>query len=117
MLVTNTFREWMTQQYDRDELNDIVNHGIDSGFSGLIYTSECCDLFDEHADEIWDLARESANEMGAKNVAAFIAGFRRAEMSESWDQFRNLMVWFAAEEYARQLVDEIEYDGQAEDHE
>lgn len=117
--MATTFTEWMRNQYDNDELRDITEHGMDAGFSGLIYTTECCRVFDQYADEIWDLARETADSIGAENVADMIADFRRSDLLESWDQFRNLMVWFAAEEIARQLVDEIDstYDGQMEDHE
>jgi len=37
-------------------------------------------------------------------VPAFIATFRRNDMSDSLDTFKNLMVWYAAERIANQLT-------------
>ncbi len=104
MTTTNTFRHWLVNNL-ADSLEDIVNHGADAGYGCITYTRDCVELFDTYGDEIWSLAVEQAEELGYKSVLAMIADFRRVDMASSLDEFKNLMVWFAAEEYARQLVD------------
>ena len=104
-----TFRDWMIEQFTKEELEDIVNHGVDSGFSGLIYTKECCDLYDEHCDEIWNLAAEEAEAHGYSNVATFVGTFNRSDMANTDDGFFNLLVWFAAEHYAREILDDRDW--------
>lgn len=101
-----TFKEWLLATLDRDQLCDLVNHGADTGWPGLSYTRECVELFDRYGDEIWSLAVEQAESMGEGNVAHMVSHFRRADMLDTLDTFKNLMVWFAAEEYARQTVEE-----------
>lgn len=103
-----TFKAWMKQQFAQDELNDIVEHGVDGGFTGLLYTKECAELFDQYEEEIWDLAETAADEMGEKNVFTMASTFKRADMMSSIDGFKNLLVWFAAEEYARAIVESKE---------
>lgn len=102
-----TFREWMIANL-ADSLGDIASHGADSGWGGLTYTRDCVELFDQYGSEIWELAVQQAEDMGCKNVADMIAGFTRADMLGDLDTFKNLMVWFAAEEYARQITESTE---------
>ena len=42
------------QDFEVDELVDIVNHGANAGWSGFIYTKECVERFSDHDDEIMD---------------------------------------------------------------
>lgn len=88
-----------------DYAEDIASHGADSGFPYMTYTVECAELFDKFDGEIWDMAVEDAESMGCKNVAEMIAGFGRADMMGSIDQFKNLMWWYACESLSRQFVD------------
>lgn len=103
-MTPETFAAWMTEKFGRDECEDILNHGIDAGFPGLLTTHDCVRLFDRYASEIWALAVEIAGDLD-ESVTTFIGGFRRADMLDDWDTFRNLLVWFAAEEYARRIAD------------
>ena len=96
-----TFRSWFIANLS-ESARDIANHGADAGYPSITYTSDCCVIFDAYADEIWTMAQEMADDMG-ENVAQMIGGFRRADMLESWDTFRNLMVWFACETIAHEL--------------
>lgn len=104
-LKEKTFKEFL-HKHLADNLEDIANHGTDAGYAYLTYTVDTVLLFDKYGDEIWDLAQEESESLGYKNVAEMIAGFRRADMLYSLDTFKNLMVWYAAETYARQYVDE-----------
>lgn len=97
-----TFHDWMLANFDKNELADIARHGADTGYGGLTYTSDTVELFDTYGEEIWDMAYEMSQDVGAKNVLEFIGSFRRTDMADNLDGFKNLMVWFAAEEIARQ---------------
>jgi hypothetical protein len=59
-------------------------------------------IFDQYGDEIWEMAVEEAENMGCKNVAEMIAGFKRADRIGSLAKFKNLMVWYAVERLARE---------------
>lgn len=97
-----TFRAWFMANL-KDSARDIAGHGADCGFYGISYTHHTVALFDKFGDEIWDMAHEDAESMGDKNVAQFVAGFRRQDMLFSLDGFKNLMVWYACEKIAREL--------------
>ena len=49
----HTLQETLEARFtDRDEMNDIVNHGIQCGYDGFLYTYEINEFFDEFEDEI-----------------------------------------------------------------
>ena len=100
-----TFREWFVENLAEDYGRDIARHGADAGYPHITYTSDTVKLFDQFGDEIWEMANDDAESMGCKNVAEMIAGFGRADMLGSLDQFKNLMVWYACEALARELED------------
>lgn len=104
MTKTTTFKEWMLNQFDQNELKDIANYGVDGGFSGLIYTAECVDLHDAYEKELWDELYEDAKEFGHDNVPAFMATWRRKDMLNNLDQMKNMIVWYFAEKIANQEV-------------
>lgn len=98
------FESWFKANL-KDYQEDIANHGADAGFPKITYTSDTCKIFDRFSEQIWDMAVEDAEMMGYKNVAAMIAEFNRSDMLDSIDSFKNLMVWYACEQLARQLTD------------
>lgn len=100
-----TFAEWFAANLS-ESAADIANHGADGGFPCITYNADCAAIFDRYADEIWNMANEMADDMGERNVAAMIAGFQRADMLTSIDGFKTLMVWFACEETARNMIGE-----------
>jgi len=99
------FRVWFKANL-REYARDIAGHGADAGYPYITYTSDTVRIFDRFADEIWEMAVDEAEEMGCKNVAEMIAGFGRADMLSGFDQFKNLMVWYACEKVAREMVDD-----------
>ncbi len=84
---------------------DIASHGADAGFPKITYTADPVKIFDKFAAQIWEMAVEDAEDMGYKNVAAMIAEFVRSDMLDTFDSFKNLMVWYACEKLAQQLID------------
>lgn len=98
-----TFRAWFKANL-REYARDIAEHGADCGYPHITYTSDTCRIFDKFAEEIWEMVVEQADSAG-ENPAEYISQFRRADMLDNWDSFRNLMVWFACEEVAREMTD------------
>ena len=54
----------------------------------------------------WRSKTQDAGELGFKNACDMIASFTRADMIEQIDSFKNLMVWYACEGTARELIKE-----------
>jgi hypothetical protein len=105
MFTEKTFRVWFNTHLS-EEANDIANHGADAGYPYITYTSDTVKLFDQYGDDIWDMAVEQANDAGYNNVAEMIASFKRKDMIDSLDTFKNLMVWYACEVLAHEFENE-----------
>lgn len=104
-----TFKDWMLETFDKDDLDGIANHGADCGWAGLTYTADAAELFDDYADELWDTIQENAQDFGYKNPLEFIASWNRANMAEgNFASFKNLLVWYAAEYWAYRLLEDDE---------
>lgn len=98
------FRSWFKANL-KDSARDIASHGADAGYPFITYTSDTVAIFDKFGAEIWDMAVDDAESFGCRNVAEFISGFSRADMLSGFDQFKNLMVWYACEKVAREIDD------------
>lgn len=101
-ILPRTFKEWMLKQFDHEELSDMASHGVDCGYSGLIYTSECVSLHDAYERELWDALYEDAKEFGHDNVPSFMATWNRKDMLNDLDQMKNMIVWYFAEKIANE---------------
>ena len=76
-------------------LRDLLQHGCVSGMvPGLVYYYETAEFFDAHYHEIEDLRHMFQEELGQPLL---IEG-----------DLKNFLVWFAYEETARQIVEELE---------
>ena len=65
----------LDREFDIDELQDIVNHGMSAGVGGFIYTRECVEKFNENDDEIEEYLSDWYHDnMGEDNYIAAIAG-------------------------------------------
>lgn len=99
------FRSFMLANFRKSELRDVATHGADAGWQWLTWTADTVRLFDRYGEEIWDWAVDDAADYGCANVLEMVAGFGRADMADTLDGFKNLMVWYAAERVARELTD------------
>lgn len=104
MATPKNFRAWFAANLS-EHAEDLANHGADAGYPDITYTSDCVAVFDQFADEIWTMAVDDADDMGEKNVCAMIAGFTRSDMLGDWNTFKTLMLWYACEKVAREVVD------------
>ena len=111
----STFRDWLLHQYTHNELADICKHGAQNGYHGLIYYSETTALYNRYHEEIWDLLNDNYDALGFSSCLELIASFQTASNVNSDTQFKNLLVWYAAEEIAFDItqgeyIDETEKD-------
>lgn len=98
-----TFKEWMEAQFDHDQLNDIVNHGVNGGFSGLIYYSETTALYQQYKDEVWEILYDEAEALGI-SILEMLAQLQLGKKASTAYQFENFLIWFAAEKIAYDVV-------------
>jgi len=103
-LRAKTFKNWFDHNL-KEYAGDIANHGADCGYPYITYTRDTVRLFDRYGSAIWEMAVEDAESMGHRNVAEMLAEFRRTDMMDDLDRFKNLMVWYACEKLARDLED------------
>jgi len=98
--------------YDTDEdikmfISDLLNHGCISGMvNNLIYYKDTNNFFDVFEDEIEDLITENMDMLGVKTRPLFIESLNGS--AENLEQEKNLLSWFAFEETARNLNEELE---------
>lgn len=95
-----SFKQWLFNQYDRAELQEIAEHGCASGVAGgMIYYSETCALYDQHAEELHDVLGQYEEDVGVlpEYIIQYLGDLTG---------FKNAMVWFVAELYAQEMVSE-----------
>lgn len=105
-----TFKQWMSSQYDQDELREIAYNGCESGCAGgLIYYSETCAIYDLYAEELHEQLGNYLDQIG-EQMPSYISGH-----IGNLTGFKNAVVWFVAEIYANELMDaenlEVDLDG------
>ena len=106
-----------------DSVEDVVNHGINGGFSGFIYYSDTIAFFKKHKKDILKMAENMAADLG-EDMLTMIGNFnclssgdyrnRKPDYTpteigqalfngkgEAATQVQNAMAWFAAEEVCR----------------
>lgn len=105
----NTIKEvLLSGDYDADEIESIANNGCSGGVSGFIYYSETVKFHDEHEEEIWTIVEEDTKDFSpAKrlNMLDFISSLNGSENVSSIEELKNLLVWYAVEKVAREIVD------------
>ena len=93
------------QEFDIDELRDIVNHGMSAGVSGFIYTRECVDAFDANDDVIQDFLSDWYYDCIGGDEGSF-AYFARD--IEDINQLKNKLVWAYVELKADSILQQID---------
>lgn len=101
-----------------DSIEDVINHGIDGGFSGFIYYSDTHAFAMRYRKLIVKLLEEQASDIG-EDVVKMVSGFgvfRNQPMNNEdkkelykylgggkcqQSAITNVMAWFAAEEVCR----------------
>jgi hypothetical protein len=102
----NTFKEWLQETLDADQIKNLANYGADAGWPGLTYYKDTCALYEEYEAEIWECLSDDASGQGYKNILELIATFGGSDCVSCKDTFENLLVWYMAERTARELSGE-----------
>lgn len=98
-----TFRQWIREQYDNEELQTIRDDGCVSGCaSGLIYYSETNAIYDEYAEELHEIIADWVMDCGGEYPQSILEYFG------SLSQFKNQVVWVAAEIVADEILNLLE---------
>lgn len=98
-----TFKEWMLHQFEHNELADLCNHGAQGGFSGLIYYHETTALYNQYHEDIWEMLYDDAESLGI-HCLELVATFGGARDVHSDAQYKNLLIWYAAEKIADEVT-------------
>lgn len=106
--------EYVLECYsDDDEIKyffvDLLQHGCQSGMvNSLIYYKDTNEFFDKYENEIEDLITENMEMSGADTRPQFIDSLNGC--AENMTQEKNLLSWFAFEETARSLFNEMGFE-------
>jgi hypothetical protein len=97
-----TLRDFMVAEFKQEEFADLA-YGINGGFAHFTWTTDLLALYEAYRDELWTLARETAEEFGYESVLDFLNTLGGGGHIDDDDSLATWMVWFAAEHYARDL--------------
>ena len=96
----NTFKQWLINQYDQEELYTITEHGCISGCAGgLIYYSETCAIYEKFSNELHEALNDYKEQTG--EWPDYVLENLGSDLG-----FKNSIVWFVAELYAYELTQE-----------
>ena len=104
----NEGRNQLLKDYDQEQLQEIANHGCQSGVcSEHIYYADTIAFFDRYEGEILDLIHERYG------VDELVSIFKRSEAD--YDMYRNECTWLFIENVATDVVIDNEESQYAED--
>ena len=102
----------------KETLTDITNHGLNGGFTGFIYYTDTTKFYTDNKKLILSMANEQAEDFGI-SISEMVAGFGCCNESphevEAWlldldedydTSLPNCLAWYAAEEVARELIED-----------
>ena len=104
----NEGRNQLLKDYDQQQLQEIANHGCESGVcSEHIYYADTIAFFDKYEGEILDLIHVRYG------VDTLVEIFKRSEAC--YDMYRNECCWLFIENVAEDVIPTLEYEQQCED--
>ena len=103
----DTFKDWLLENV-KENLKDIATHGCEGGFAGLTMYSETSSLYDTYEKEIWEMLSEDSENFGDGNILGFITSLNGSKNVDDEVTFKNLLVWYAAERLADQIINSNE---------
>ena len=111
----------VSNTYVLENLKDVANYGADAGWHGFIYYSDTVKFFDDNKALIMESLKELASELG-EGLLEMISTFRCLRNKYSVDEIaeviyanseegeltiKNALSWYALEEVANQLYNDI----------
>lgn len=104
-MTTKTIKQYLLDNYELTEINDITNQGCSGGISGFIYYNETCAFHDEYEEQIWNMLDDNAQSEGI-TIMELIAELNGQKDVGSMTQLKNLLCWYAVERTAHEIVNE-----------
>jgi len=113
--------EDVSNTYVLEKLKDVANYGANGGWNGFIYYSDTVKFFDDNKALIMESLKELASELD-EGLLEMISKFRCLDNEYSIDEIaeviytdseegersiKNALSWYALEEVAHQLYDDI----------
>ncbi len=102
-------KDWILENLERKQIQDIATFGIEAGWSGLAAYADTSRLYAEFKHEIWESLFEEAKALGFGNPIELIAsGFDQEALDrlETIDQFENLLFWHLFDKRIMEIVSE-----------
>ena len=84
------------EEFELDELKDIARHGANTGVHGFTYSSDLCDMFNEHEDRIEDYLDDMGYTMHDVMVD---------RKFDTIQQYKEWACWAYLEGHAQMIVD------------
>ena len=97
------------EELELDDLHDIVNHGMECGVSGFIYSSELDDKFTKNEDEIMNYLDRFCDDCFGQSACSYIAEQLSFD-DKSWtmQEFKEYAVWMYVELRAHDIINDVE---------
>ena len=99
-----TFRDWLEENLEREQICELARYGSESKWPGLTDSSHLVGLYERFEGEIWEALAEDADDTGYSSVPEFLSTFRRADCASTAEGFKLLLVWFMVERTAETLA-------------
>ena len=104
----NEGRNQLLKDYDQEQLQEIANHGCQSGVcSQHIYYADTIAFFDRYEGEILDLIHERYG------VDELVSIFKRSEAD--YNMYQNECCWLFIENVAQDVIESLENEQLSED--
>jgi hypothetical protein len=97
----DSLREFMRGEFEQEEFADLA-YGIDGGFAHFTWTTDLLAIYDAYHEEIWTMARDMADGTG-QEPAQFVASLGGGRHIDDHNSMATWLVWFAAEQLAREF--------------
>lgn len=113
--------EEIVENIGEDGIRDVVEHGVDAGFSGFIYYNEPSAFYRKYQHVINRMVKDMADELG-ENPILMVSSFKYLKDSNFMEEIgtclyggklsddtvyvENSLTWFAVEEICRMLEGE-----------
>lgn len=98
-----TFDEWVIENYDRGQLEDIVDHGALQGVPGLTYTNETYACYEAFEEDLWHHLCMMAEMHRVEPVQLLVGSFGVIICNDSG--LRTSLVWLVFEYVAQLILD------------
>ena len=101
---SSSFRQWVLDQFNWNQIQDMAEHGVHSGLPGLSGLAQTTQLYEQFEDEVWEMLEDISEENGFDDVITYLNAMNAEGMITTPGQFKQLCVWLVAQEYAAGVV-------------